>query len=119
MLAIRLLMAFRAFAGIATLFISLLMKKTLNSISTQRYSSIKWHHGNKEKARVHKLVKKALESGVLISEPCEICGLLKVEAHHEDYSKPLDVTWLCRTHHRERHMEINQYYLNNPQLVLI
>jgi len=94
-------------------------EKTLNSMSTQRYSSMKWHHGNKEKARVHKLVRKALDSGDLITEPCEICNSLKVEAHHEDYSKPLDVTWLCRTHHRERHMEINKYYSSNPQLLLI
>lgn len=31
--------------------------------------------------------------------PCEICGGLNVEAHHEDYSKPLVVRWLCRGEH--------------------
>lgn len=34
--------------------------------------------------------------------PCEICGQ-KAEAHHEDYSKPLEVVWLCRKHHLQHH----------------
>ena len=35
---------------------------------------------------------------------CEKCGnKLKLHAHHKDYSKPLDVTWLCRYCHRELH----------------
>lgn len=39
--------------------------------------------------------------GVLIPEPCAICGTTdQIEMHHEDYSKPLDVVWLCRAHHR-------------------
>ena len=32
----------------------------------------------------------------------------KAEAHHEDYSRPLDVVWLCSLHHHRRHAEINR-----------
>ncbi len=36
-------------------------------------------------------------------KPCEICGDPEVEAHHDDYTKPFDVRWLCRLHHNELH----------------
>lgn len=39
-------------------------------------------------------------------QPCEICGAHKTEAHHEDYSKPLSVRWLCFRHHREAHGQL-------------
>lgn len=45
----------------------------------------------------------AIKSGKLVRQPCEVCGVPKSEAHHDDYSKPLDVRWLCRTHHVEHH----------------
>lgn len=38
--------------------------------------------------------------------PCEKCGAFPAEAHHEDYSRPLDVTWLCKSHHSRRHVEL-------------
>jgi ribosomal protein S27AE len=44
-----------------------------------------------------------IEAGRLQRCPCEKCGETKSEAHHDDYSKPLDVNWLCRRHHVERH----------------
>ena len=56
-------------------------------------------HPKRVKAR--KKVYTALQSGKLEREPCEVCGAEEdVEAHHEDYDKPLDVTWLCSDHHR-------------------
>lgn len=41
--------------------------------------------------------------GRITKQPCEVCGALKVDAHHDDYSKPLNVRWLCRPHHHEVH----------------
>lgn len=41
--------------------------------------------------------------GILVKQPCEICGELKVEAHHDDYHKPFEVRWLCIKHHHEFH----------------
>ena len=44
----------------------------------------------------------------LESKPCEYpnCGCLKTEAHHWDYSRPLDVVWLCKKHHEEYHKKV-------------
>lgn len=41
---------------------------------------------------------KALKSGKIKKSPC-FCGNKKVQAHHEDYSKPLKVKWFCKKHH--------------------
>lgn len=47
---------------------------------------------------------RAIRAGTIEREPCQICGTTnRVEAHHDDYSKPLEVRWLCRAHHREFH----------------
>ena len=44
-------------------------------------------------------VYKALKSGKLTKKPCEICGNTNSQAHHRDYTKPLEVNWLCKLHH--------------------
>ena len=40
--------------------------------------------------------------GKLAAEPCK-CGSYDVEKHHPDYSKPLEVIWLCRPCHLALH----------------
>ena len=44
----------------------------------------------------------AIKAGRIKRLPCEICGAT-AEAHHDDYNKPLEVRWLCKTHHSEWH----------------
>ena len=48
-------------------------------------------------------VREAVRKGQMLPLPCEACGTSKAQAHHCDYSKPLDVRWLCSTHHAEWH----------------
>ena len=67
----------------------------------------KWLLQNPEKKKAHMEVKNALRSGRMHRHPCCICGN-KAHAHHEDYSKPLEVIWLCPKHHGERHVQINE-----------
>jgi ribosomal protein S27AE len=43
--------------------------------------------------------------GKIIRQPCENCGDLFAEKHHDDYSKPLEVRWLCRPCHLVFHKE--------------
>lgn len=56
-----------------------------------------------EKARAHDKVRRALEAGTLVRQPCEMCGAEKAHAHHDDYERPLDVRWLCRRCHNGLH----------------
>lgn len=56
-----------------------------------------------EKRLAHILVNKALSSGELIKQKCIKCGNPDTEGHHEDYSKPLEVIWLCNKHHQRLH----------------
>jgi hypothetical protein len=52
--------------------------------------------------KAHYLVTAAIRDKRLFKQPCIFCGNNeKVHAHHRDYSKPLEVTWLCaKCHHR-------------------
>ena len=59
----------------------------------------RWRKAHPERARAHNAVARALRSGKLVKEPCEVCGAVRVHAHHDDYSKPLEVRWLCPLHH--------------------
>ena len=48
-------------------------------------------------------VSHAIRAKRLSKSPCEICGIIKVQAHHDDYNFPLKVRWLCLVHHTEWH----------------
>lgn len=61
---------------------------------------------NKEQVAAHTLVAMALRKGIIVrpSHCAECERKLRIEAHHEDYLKPLEVIWLCNRCHRKRHI---------------
>lgn len=74
-----------------------------------------WQERNKEKRAAHILTGSAIKSGKLKKQPCEVCRKKKVEAHHDDYSKPLEVRWLCKKHHTEHHKKEREEQRKNGQ----
>ena len=58
-------------------------------------------------ASVAAQVARALRDGVLVRPAaCSACGNPgRVDGHHDDYAKPLDVRWLCASCHRAWHSE--------------
>lgn len=55
----------------------------------------------KRKARVK--AQTAVKNGTLIKEKCFYCKSKYTQMHHPDYSKPLEVIWVCRNHHLDIH----------------
>jgi hypothetical protein len=50
-----------------------------------------------------KKLRYAVKIGKIKRKPCEVCGDPNSQAHHDDYDKPLEVRWLCQSHHNEAH----------------
>jgi hypothetical protein len=55
------------------------------------------------KANARSYANVAQKRGRLARCPCERCGAEHAEKHHDDYSKPLEVRWLCRPCHLSIH----------------
>ncbi len=93
--------------------------KILHGRKGQRYC-VKCHNAYmREWRKTHKLTGEARFKDVQrhkagayyrrigIQESCEVSGCMaKSERHHDDYSKPLEIRWLCRIHHLELHNAI-------------
>lgn len=56
-----------------------------------------------EKRRARGMVAARIRNGSIRPLGCEVCGRGPTHAHHEDYSKPLNVRWLCVRHHEDVH----------------
>lgn len=82
-------------------------KKEKDKIRQQTRLSNKdaWRKKFPERKNAHAKVFRALISGKLTKQPCFMCGDI-AEAHYPDYSRPLDVVWLCSPHHRQAHINI-------------
>lgn len=76
----------------------------------KRPSRIAWRRANPEAALAHTAVNYAIKTGELHRQPCQICGNPRSHAHHDDYSKPLVVRWLCAIHHKLWHKVLDTLF---------
>lgn len=66
----------------------------------------KYKEKNPEKVKAQQKLNYAIRHGRIERSPCEVCGegrRYHVHAHHDDYSKPLEVRWVCPVHHKLMH----------------
>lgn len=73
-----------------------------------RYTDDAPTYESSERIRAHKIVAGAIGRGTLTRKPCEVCGDINSESHHPDYSKPLEVHWLCRAHHQSLERQLKK-----------
>ena len=85
--------------------VSKLRSQTEEGRRTIRKSSRKYQKKNPEKKKAHSRFYERIRHGKLARERCLFCWTHLAEAHHEDYSKPLEVTWLCRRCHNFLHRQ--------------
>ena len=64
-----------------------------------------WREKNAEKRLANGIVNDAIRRGKLIKpDACSRCGKTgRIHGHHPDYSKPLEVMWLCHGCHIAEH----------------
>jgi hypothetical protein len=71
-----------------------------------RARALQYRVDHPDRYQAHTLVGNAVRDGRLIKLPCAVCGTtVHVHAHHDDYTRPLDVRWLCAEHHSAAHRE--------------
>lgn len=68
----------------------------------------KYEKQHPDRKAAHIAVWRALKKGVLIKpDTCPACGKTgQIEAHHNDYSKKLEVEWFCSSCHKIKHYEL-------------
>lgn len=79
----------------------------------ERRHSIRRREQHPEKVRAHRITNEAIRNGRLKPQDhCEVCGVIAIrgidgrrliQAHHDDYTKPLEVRWLCAMCHNKTH----------------
>lgn len=88
-------------------------QKTENGILSATASRTKWQSNNPEKRAAHVILGNAVRDG-RIEKPlsCSKCGEFKpsrqIHAHHNDYTKPIDVVWLCTYCHKSEHKDLTE-----------
>ena len=79
----------------------------LENLEAVAVSSAEYRVANPLKIKAHYAVKNAITAGKLTRpDNCSECNATgTIQAHHDDYTKPLEVMWLCQTCHIAWHKE--------------
>lgn len=92
-------------------------KKTIKGATSNKKAKEKYRINNKLACAAHMILNIAIKGGRVKRGPCEVCGSRRqVDGHHDDYTKPLEVHWLCHKHHMSFH-QINGSWRDKKEQV--
>ena len=79
--------------------------KTEQGKEAKRRGMKAYHERYPLKKAAHTMVSNAIRDGRLEKKyECSVCeSTEKIEGHHDDYTKPFDIRWLCEKCHKEWH----------------
>ena len=79
-------------------------------------AQLAWRQRNPVARAAHLKIGRARRRGEVVPEVCAWPGCFRTdtEAHHPDYSRPLDVKWFCRRHHKAEHKRIKCEAIGAP-----
>lgn len=83
-------------------------RKTEEGRMSHNKSSAAWGRRNRQKTNAQNALRRAIKVGIVTPWPvCAVpsCSCTTVHGHHPDYSRPLDVVWLCPEHHSALHAQ--------------
>lgn len=70
----------------------------------ERLRVLEKERGRKDRAKFPERHRGNCHGCRIPAKPCFVCGSFEnIERHHPDYSRPLEVTFLCRQHHKRLH----------------
>ncbi len=76
----------------------------------------RWRKENPVGYRAHNALNNAIRDGKITKQPCALCGAAEcVHGHHKDYTRPLDVVWLCAKCHHRLHSVFPELSANSDQ----
>lgn len=87
-----------------------------------------FREGSRARKEAHRILERAVAAGTVTRpDQCEECGgatafkdeRAGIDAHHDDYSKPLEVRWLCRKCHHAAHRMRKEVPSEAPSIDLI
>mgnify|MGYP001568524217 CR=1 FL=1 len=82
-------------------------KKRLDNKGWKSQQNLEYRIKNKEKVEAQRIINYNINNGKIKRMPCESCNSILAQAHHDNYSKPLDVRWLCASHHKLFHLSVS------------
>ena len=66
-----------------------------------------WRKNHRDEVNISQRVRTAIKNGQL-ERPlvCAFCGKVgRINAHHDDYNLPFDITWVCSSCHKKLHLQ--------------